>query len=1011
MRGSEWSRWDLHVHTPASLVQSYGADDDSTWDRFLTDLESLPPETAVIGINDYLEVEGYKRVQAERKSGRLQNLRLVLPVIEFRIARFSGQAQWQRVNFHVIFSDEVDASTIEQELLSSLNREYTLADGNIWSGPPLRDRLTELGRRMKQCAPPASEPASDLLVGFHNFNVEPADLKKVLERSDAFRGRYVTAVGMGEWNQMRWESSAAEKRSIVNSADFVLTAALTPADFDRARQSLVTNTVQSRLLHSSDAHYFSSSSEPNRVGRSLTWVKALPTFEGLLLARHEYEHRVVIGSEEPSQLRIVRESPTKFIRSVSFERVGGDGASWFDRQEVRLNPGLVAIIGNKGSGKSALADGIALVGNADVEEHLSFLSGRRFRDSLTGSASEFTCSIEWESGDSETRYLSEHIDNDKPERVRCLPQNYFERLCSDVGEDSFTEFERQLKRVVFSWLPLDRRLGSATLDELIAFTTTEWRERHRLRVAELVELNREVAALERALQPASERQLRSLRDEVIREREAHEAARPTPPVQVAPATAADDERSAEIEGLAVEISAADAQLQEAEGRLSGLRLARQRGTELEQRLDNIELYVSQQIRSAEATAALSSLGLSASDVLTLRVTRDPLRAKLEALDAAIGATVDLVDAARADRTAKRDARAALIRELDDEQRAARDAQLALQEWERRLMELTGDPATDGSVRFYEATLAGLPKQAEELALFEAARRQLLDDVFHDLAALRDSYRGMFLPIQEYLAQEPLLGNGLTMTVEAVIRDDGLAAELVALLDQSKRGDFYQGGDELIAQLIGAADFNSIEGVRAFVADVLARLRPVQNGRPVSDVDAQLRSRASREQAYDLLFGLSYLSPHYALRLNGKEIAQLSPGERGAALLVFYLLVDKSNIPIILDQPEENLDNETVSRLLVPAIRVAKERRQVVIVTHNPNLAVYCDADQVVLAEFRRDGPAHITYRSGAIEEAATRRWLVDVLEGTAPAFLKRHAKYSIGEDGGIVAFVNPEGET
>ncbi|MGI8806467.1 MAG: ATP-binding protein [Acidimicrobiales bacterium] len=436
MRGSEWSRWDLHVHTPASLVQSYGANDDLTWERFLTDLEALPAEVTVVGINDYLEVEGYKRVCAERDAGRLQNLRLVLPVIEFRIARFAGQAQWQRVNFHVVFSDQVDPSTIEQELLSSLNREYTLDDGNVWSGPPLRDRLAELGRRIKQCGPPPTDPASDLLVGFHNFNVDPEDMRRLLERSNAFRGRYVTAVGLGEWSQLRWDGSAAEKRSIVNTADFVLTATSSPASFDRGRQALMANTVQSRLLHSSDAHFFSDATEPNRIGRSLTWIKALPTFEGLLLARHEYEHRVFVGSGEPPQLQAVRESPTKFIRSVSFVRAGGEGPPWFNGQDIHLNPGLVAIIGNKGSGKSALGDAIALVGNADVEDHLSFLSANRFRNIRTGSASEFTCRLGWESGDSETRNLGEHVDGDKPERVRYLPQNYFERLCSDVAEDS-----------------------------------------------------------------------------------------------------------------------------------------------------------------------------------------------------------------------------------------------------------------------------------------------------------------------------------------------------------------------------------------------------------------------------------------------------------------------------------------------------------------------------------------------------------------------------------------------
>ena len=73
--------------------------------------------------------------------------------------------------------------------------------------------------------------------------------------------------------------------------------------------------------------------------------------------------------------------------------------------------------------------------------------------------------------------------------------------------------------------------------------------------------------------------------------------------------------------------------------------------------------------------------------------------------------------------------------------------------------------------------------------------------------------------------------------------------------------------------------------------------------------------------------------------------ELSPGERGMVLLVFYLALSKDNIPLITDQPEDNLDNQSVYKKLVPCINEAKNNRQVIIVTHNPNIAVACDAEQ------------------------------------------------------------------
>jgi len=121
---------------------------------------------------------------------------------------------------------------------------------------------------------------------------------------------------------------------------------------------------------------------------------------------------------------------------------------------------------------------------------------------------------------------------------------------------------------------------------------------------------------------------------------------------------------------------------------------------------------------------------------------------------------------------------------------------------------------------------------------------------------------------------------------------------------------------------------------------------------------------------------------------------LSPGERGLLLLVFYLLVDEDDIPIIIDQPEENLDNQTIYKVLVRCIKRAKERRQVIMVTHNPNLAVVCDAEQIIHASC--DKPAsRFHYEAGAIENPSIRARVVEILEGTEPAFKNRQGKYRL----------------
>ncbi len=60
-RGSEWCKWDLHVHTPCSIIQGYGGNTEDTWEKFITDLEKLPQAFKAIGINDYIFLDGYRK--------------------------------------------------------------------------------------------------------------------------------------------------------------------------------------------------------------------------------------------------------------------------------------------------------------------------------------------------------------------------------------------------------------------------------------------------------------------------------------------------------------------------------------------------------------------------------------------------------------------------------------------------------------------------------------------------------------------------------------------------------------------------------------------------------------------------------------------------------------------------------------------------------------------------------------------------------------------------------------
>jgi energy-coupling factor transporter ATP-binding protein EcfA2 len=124
----------------------------------------------------------------------------------------------------------------------------------------------------------------------------------------------------------------------------------------------------------------------------------------------------------------------------------------------------------------------------------------------------------------------------------------------------------------------------------------------------------------------------------------------------------------------------------------------------------------------------------------------------------------------------------------------------------------------------------------------------------------------------------------------------------------------------------------------------------------------------------------------------REFSKLSLGQQQSILLSLLLSSD-GNDPLIIDQPEDNLDGEFIYSSFVPVLRRAKERRQIVIVTHNANIAVLGDAEQIVVMRSQSDRGL-ITAR-GSIDDPATRAAACGILEGSKEAFVRRARVYGV----------------
>jgi len=185
-----------------------------------------------------------------------------------------------------------------------------------------------------------------------------------------------------------------------------------------------------------------------------------------------------------------------------------------------------------------------------------------------------------------------------------------------------------------------------------------------------------------------------------------------------------------------------------------------------------------------------------------------------------------------------------------------------------------------------------------------------------------------------------------------------------------------------------------------VDEILAAMKKFQDDHVNSLMNLATVARTDKDnfrewamQFAKWLYSTNHIHITYGVDYDGVDIKKLSPGTRGIVLLLLYLaLDDEDDRPLIIDQPEENLDPKSIYDELVGLFIAAKQKRQVIMVTHNANLVINTDADQIIIArtgERLPSGMPKISYISGGLEEAHIRDEVCGILEGGVKAFQKR----------------------
>lgn len=875
-RGSEWRRWDLHVHTPGTAMNDQFKGD---WEGYLAAVEA-ERAVKVIGVTDYMSIANYSRLLGDQKQGRLKNIDLLIPNIEFRVTPETTKSK--AINLHLL----VDPSDPlhEAEILKALGRLVFKLDGVKYGCIP-----TDLMAMGYKHNPSIKDDGAALRHGTEQFKIGFADFRSWLDDEQWLKSNSLVAVansGQDGVSGLPLDGGfAALREQILKYTHIVFSGNPTDQRFylgevgPEKLKALVRLGGRKPCMHGSDAHELSKLFKPDHD--RFCWIKADCTFEGLRQTLFEPADRVAIGSLPP-----VLHDESRVIDSVNVR----DASSWFGQLSLPLNQGLVAVIGQKGSGKSALAEVVAATaGSWSDREQTGFLS--RSDHHLDGVEIELL----WADG----RTTREKIGSatGSGQEVRYLSQRFVERLCAEdhIGAALVQEVESvifaaldptetlnasnfaELRSVHTEYLRAERERLTGRLQHLIR-ELAHFRERH-AKVpafkARIEALKQEDAGLRQQLPTIDDPEQKALNELIATTRERL--------VLLQAEAGAEKQKLVKIEGVRADLASYAAEMQrwhsEMIGRLRDLGV----GDE--------ELQAFEPVFRGDVTTPLARI---------TRTVQESLARREGALDTPGPDTIRAVGAELTALSQRATADKALRDRIDGIQKRLSAISVEVHRIGEDIARVEGP-------------------ELERARAIPAERQEAYRKIFENLAAEEAILQSLYGPVRQRLET----GGQQEQSLEFYIRWDadavGWIARGRALFDQ-RRDTPVDLEAQTKSVLVPAWRSGDPDKIAAAIA---AFVEPFLEG--FKNDAIHLRSGVSVSDVLEWLFSSSHIRLTYGLRYNGVDLEKLSPGTKGIVLLILYLGMDTDDSrPLIIDQPEENLDSESIFDLLVHYFRAAKK---------------------------------------------------------------------------------------
>lgn len=958
-RGSVWGKWDLHIHTPESILHHNFGD---SWDDYVTKLFSyaLQKEIKAIGITDYYLIDGYKKLRndylnndeklselfTEEQIAQIKKI-LILPNIEFRLERIIigdvDELKWDRkVGYHVILSDEIKPELIESDFLSQIKIEYGAIPGEEATTRPLtRQNLIDLGLKLQQYHQPF-EKYLPIFVGMMNSCVNPSAINSKLK--SRFRSQYLVGLPADEdLSKVSWNSQGHNQRKIfIKQSHFLCSSNEGTINFalgKKGKEDFKNEFGELKAcIWGSDAHDYERLFEPDN--KKYTWIKADQTFEGLKQVIYDPELRVKIQEAHP-QIK----SAYQLIDKVRILDTREEPD--FSSEYIEINPDLNAIIGGKSAGKSLLLHHIAKSINIDEVKVKTEIAKSSQYEGLANEE-EFEVEVCWANG--AVSKLSE-IEHKLP--LTYIPQMYINTLAEEEGKTQLNDLifsildQNENFHNLHSGLENERRNYGEQLSSKITNLLSQ-RETYK-RGKEEIEKIGDKKAITEEIENLKKKIEKLRRSSGFSEHEENKYLRKN-------------------------------------SRLQNLNSRFGRITSVKQVAEQAKIFFDSEMYDYSQDVA-ARLSINMADIDSPSFAEKILEKYAKESRLVVRRMNEYID--------NRLRNVPVLEQKLSKEITRIGAEL------KPLLGKISDQKT------LEAIIKKLGAEEKKLREIEEKERQIHNVIEQGKETRRDIeklYRNIYLTYQKVVAE--------IAKPEYMLESD-LEIYSQVSLDTDKFGEFiscFNKRSNLLVDFMSGLinkDGETVFEEDSYLESVFNILGKISNPKTMPII----RKGISEEDLVRrLLNDCCFIE--YKVRFMGDEIIEMSPGKLGLVLLNLILHLSNSEHPILIDQPEDNLDNRTIYEQLNNYIRSRKLKRQIIIVTHNANLVVSANAECVIVGnqDGQQGGVDNAVYKfeycsgslensfeephvAGILNQKGIRQHVCEILEGGRAAFEERERKY------------------